>query len=81
MYIESNSHYAFDPGFLLRESKRENGRIKNHTLANLTDRPDYLTASFKLLLKGEMTHRRIEPRDTMPSELQRHVFELLGAHF
>jgi hypothetical protein len=40
------------PAILLRESFRENGRVRKRTLANLSDWPTTLVEGFRTLLKG-----------------------------
>ena len=37
MYIEAVPNRASPPAILLRESFRENGRVRKRTLANLSD--------------------------------------------
>ena len=39
MYIEAVPNYGSPPAILLRESYREQGRVKKRTLANLFDWP------------------------------------------
>ncbi len=53
MYIESVPNHGSKPTILLRESRREKGRIVKRTIANLTTWPDDLVATIKLALKGE----------------------------
>ena len=52
MYIESVPNRNSPPAILLRESFREDGKIKKRTLANLTDWPKELVEGFRTLLKG-----------------------------
>jgi hypothetical protein len=53
MYIEKVPNRGSKPTILLRESRREKGRIIKRTIANLTGWPDELVATLKLALKGE----------------------------
>lgn len=53
MYIESVANHGSNPTILLRESRRENGRVAKRTIANLSTWPDELVATMKLALKGE----------------------------
>src|SRR6516225_6618723 len=52
MYIESVPNRSSPPAILLRESYREQGRVKKRTLANLSDWPASLVEGFRTLLKG-----------------------------
>jgi hypothetical protein len=52
MYIESVPNRSSPPAVLLRESYREDGKIKKRTLANLTDWPREIVEGMRALLKG-----------------------------
>ena len=52
MYIEAVPNRSSPPAILLRESFRENGRVRKRTLANLSDWPTTLVEGFRTLLKG-----------------------------
>jgi hypothetical protein len=52
MYIESVPNRGSPPAILLRESFREQGRVRKRTLANLSDWPTALVEGFRTLLKG-----------------------------
>jgi len=52
MYVESVPNRSSPPAILLRESYREQGRVKKRTLANLSDWPASLVEGFCTLLKG-----------------------------
>jgi hypothetical protein len=52
MYVESVPNRSSPPAILLRESFRENGRVRKRTLANLSDWPTILVEGFRTLLKG-----------------------------
>jgi hypothetical protein len=52
MYIEAIPNRGSPPAILLRESFREDGRVKKRTLANLSDWPSALVEGFRTLLKG-----------------------------
>jgi len=52
MYIESVPNRSSPPAILLRESFRENGRVRKRTLANLSDWPTTLVEGLRTLLKG-----------------------------
>jgi transposase len=52
MYIEAVPNRGSPPAILLRQSFRENGRVRKRTLANLSDWPTSLVEGFRTLLKG-----------------------------
>jgi transposase len=52
MYIEAIPNRGSPPAILLRESFRDNGRVKKRTLANLSDWPTTLVEGLRTLLKG-----------------------------
>jgi hypothetical protein len=52
MYIESVPNRGSPPAILLRESFREDGRVRKRTLANLSVWPTALVEGFRTLLKG-----------------------------
>src|SRR5262249_52930939 len=52
MYIESVPNRGSPPAILLRESFREDGKVKKRTLLNLSDWPQDRITGFKMLLKG-----------------------------
>jgi transposase len=52
MYIEAIPNRGSPPAILLRQSFRENGRVRKRTLANLSDWPSGLVEGFRTLLKG-----------------------------
>ena len=52
MYIETVPNRSSPPAILLRESYREDGKIKKRTLLNLTDFPTHIVEGFRAVLKG-----------------------------
>ena len=50
MYIEAVPNRGSPPAILLRQSFRENGRVRKRTLANLSDWPTALVEGFRTLL-------------------------------
>jgi len=52
MYIEEIPNRNSPPAVLLRESYREDGKVKKRTVANLSKLPDNVIESMKLALKG-----------------------------
>ena len=53
MYIATVPNRNSPPALLLRESFRQNGKVKNRTLANLSHWPPVRVAALRRLLRGE----------------------------
>ncbi len=53
MYIATIPNRNSPPAILLRESFRENGKVKNRTIANLSHWPAARVAALRRLLGGE----------------------------
>jgi hypothetical protein len=54
MYVAEVPNRTSPPAVLLRESFRENGKVKNRTLANITSWPRPRIAALRRLLRGEL---------------------------
>ena len=54
MYVATVPNRNSPPAFLLRESYRENGKVKSRTLANLSKLPAHALAALRRALKGEV---------------------------
>jgi len=54
MYVAEIPNRNSPPAVLLRESFRENGRVKNRTLANLSSWPSARVEALRRLLRGEL---------------------------
>ena len=52
MYVTSVPNRGSPPAILLRESYRDNGKVKTRTLANLSHWPEHKVENFKRALKG-----------------------------
>src|SRR5712672_1864014 len=52
MYVTSVPNRGSPPAVLLRESYRDEGKVKNRTLANLSHWPEHKVATLKRALKG-----------------------------
>ena len=52
MYVVAVPNRGSPPAILLRESYREDGKVKNRTVANLTHWPPEVVEGLKILLKG-----------------------------
>src|ERR1039457_3449571 len=69
MYVESAPNRNSPPAVLLRESRRENGKIVKRTLANLTDWPAAKIDSLRRLLRDELLvdpHALFQTHQTLP---------------
>ena len=61
MYIATVPNRTSPPAILLRESYRENGKVKTHTLANLTSWDPARIEALRRALRGDFDH--ISPTD------------------
>src|SRR5487761_404151 len=57
MYVATVPNRNSPPALLLRESFRENGKVKNRTLANLSHGPKARLEALRRLLRGEFDRR------------------------
>jgi hypothetical protein len=53
MYVVKVPNRGSPPAILLRESYREDGKVKNRTLANLSSWPDAKVDALTRVLKGQ----------------------------
>ena len=74
MYIETVPNRNSPPCILLRESFRDQGKVKHRTLANVTDWPKHILTGLRLLLKGH------PPSATLSSESFRITRSLPHGH-
>lgn len=81
MYVAKVPNRKSPPTYLLRESYRENGRVKNRTLANITNLPGAQIQLLSRVLKAE----RLIPADdhfrilrSLPHGHVEAVFDMLG---
>ncbi len=80
MYIESVPNRNSPPCTLLRESYREQGRVKKRTIANLSTWPAHLVEGLGRLLKGGLVVDRVEESfDVVRSRFHGHVAAVLGS--
>lgn len=78
MYVERVPNRSSPPAILLRESYREDGKIKKRTLANLSDWPAAKVEALRRVLRGEvegLADRAVELRRSLPHG---HVAAVLG---
>ena len=85
MYVAEVPNRDSPPAFLLRESFRENGKVKNRTLANLSSWPRPRIDALRRLLRGELETIRTEHAalrrlaDTVSGRLDKAIEELQAA--
>jgi Transposase DDE domain len=77
MYVVTIPNQSARPAILLRESYRDDGRVKNRTLANLSDWPPERIAALQAALRGDKLVRMeaLEVHRTLPHG---HVAAVLG---
>src|SRR6266849_9471950 len=56
MYVATIPNRSSPPAILLRQSFRQNGKVKNRTLANLSAWPPERIQALRRLLRGELDH-------------------------
>jgi Transposase DDE domain len=80
MYIESVPNRNSPPAVLLRESYREDGKVRKRTLANLSCLPAEVIEGLKVLLRGGIAVPSAESVFTVERSLPHgHVAAVLGA--
>ena len=79
MFIATVPNRKSPPAILLRESYRENGKVKTRTLANLSKLPASAIAVLKRSLKGEQLVPLDETLDIIASPHHGHVEAVLQA--
>ncbi|WP_372529119.1 IS1634 family transposase [Piscinibacter sp.] len=80
MYIESVPNRDSPPAILLRESYREDGKVRKRTLANLSCLPDGVIEGLKILLRGGVAVPSAEEVFTVERTLPHgHVAAVLGS--
>jgi transposase len=79
MYIERIPNRNSPPAILLRESYRQDGKVRKRTLANVSKWPPELIEQFQQLLQGACTVDRLEDAfDIVRSQPHGHVRAVLG---
>ena len=81
MYIDRVPNRTSPPAILIRESYREDGKVRKRTLANITNLPPGLVEGIRGLLKGgTVSSARLEDGfDIVRSRPHGHVHAVLGA--
>ena len=80
MYIDRVPNRNSPPAVLLRESFREQGKVKKRTIANLSKCPDHVIDGLRILLQGGVALR--SPNDLLSiirSYPHGHVAAVLGS--
>ena len=70
MYVAEVPNRTSPPAFLLRESFRANGKVRNRTLANISSWPRCRIDALRRLLRGEFDHAS-EPEQESPDRARR----------
>src|SRR3990172_3142650 len=78
MYVAEIPNRSSPPAFLLRESYREGGKVKNRTLANLSHLPREQIEALRRILKGEKLAPVEEIFQIIRSLPHGHVAAVLG---
>ena len=79
MYIERVPNRQSPPTILLRESYRENGKVRKRTLANLSRWPPEVVEQLHKILKGGRTVEQLESSfEIVRSRPHGHVLAVLG---
>ena len=80
MFIEAVPNGDSPPAVLLRESYRQEGKVKKHTLANLSKWSPELVEGFRILLKKGTAVPKFESSfDIVRSQPHGHIAALLGS--
>jgi transposase len=80
MYVESVANRNSPPAVLLRESYREDGKVRKRTLANLSSLPDEVIEGLKVLLRGGVAVASAEEVFSIERSLPHgHVAAVLGS--
>ncbi len=79
MYIERVPNRSSPPAILLRESFREDGRVRKRTLANLSDWPQHRIEALAAVLKGQSVVGNLDGAfEIVRSRPHGHVAAVLG---
>ena len=80
MYIERVPNRNSPPAVLLRESYRQEGKVRKRTLANLSKWPDHIVDGLRTLLKGGVALPALDAAfEILRSRPHGHVAATLGA--
>ncbi len=79
MHIDTIPNRNSRPAYLLRESYREDGRVRKRTLANLSSLPIDQIEAIRRILKGERLGPVADGLEVVRSRAHGHVAAVLGA--
>jgi transposase len=78
MYVETVPNRGSRPAILLRESYREDGKIKKRTIANLSDMPAHQVEALRQALRGKASAGAATEPEIVRSLPHGHVAAVLG---
>src|SRR3970040_788581 len=79
MYVATIPNRTSPPAILLRESYREDGKVKNRTLSNLSDWPPAKLEALRAVPRGATTAAALkDPFEIVRSQPNGHVAAVLG---
>ena len=79
MYVATIPNRTSPPAILLRESYREDGKVKNRTLSNLSDWPPAKLEALRAVLRGATNVAVLEDAfEIVRSQPHGHVAAILG---
>ena len=76
MYIAAIPNRGSKPTIIIREGYRENGKVKNRTIANITHWPKEKIDALRLVLKGKTVAPVDELFEKLSSKHHGHVDEI-----
>ena len=80
MYVTRVPNRGSPPAILLRESYREEGKVKTRTLANLSRWPEHKVETLTRALKGCRRRGIFPRRSRSPAACRTHVAAVLAPH-
>lgn len=79
MYVVEIPNRSSPPAILVRESFRENGKVRNRTLLNISSWPKPRIAALRLLLRGDFDHATVSDPTAGPVFGVLHVLKQVAA--
>jgi len=79
MYVDVVPNRGSAPAILIRESFRENGKVRKRTVGNLSSLPMHQVDSLRMLLKGKLLAPADELFDIVASRHHGHAAAVVGA--
>ncbi len=78
MYIAAVPNRGSRPTIIIREGYRENGKVKNRTIANITHLPQEQIEALRLVFKGKRIAEVDQLFEKLESKLHGHVHAVLS---